>query len=210
MKRLPATGRFRDSLHPVGSVAFLFTIFWVLLIVGHRSQLDEDTAPLQSAYPERLRQQAAAVIRLSLHRDVTQEVVRHLVEKYPTGPGTFLRRLAYLTLIECRFTESETANLFLSVASIPSGNDRRISGFARASEFAFGTPVEALTLGEVALLCYAAYEEGTSKIFDPQSALLTRNALLEKLGRAGFLSADVLVKESRRPLVLRPDHRPIH
>ncbi|NNE06861.1 MAG: penicillin-binding protein 1B [Xanthomonadales bacterium] len=132
---------------------------------------------------------------------LTQQLVKNY---YLSDERTLIRKLneAFMALLlELHYDKAEILEAYLNEIYLGQQGRHGIHGFARASEFYFGQPLEALSEDRLALL--VGMVRGASLYNprrSPQRALERRNLVLDIFGSTGLLSAQQVSVAKARPL----------
>jgi penicillin-binding protein 1B len=132
---------------------------------------------------------------------LTQQLVKNLF----LNPERTISRKAIEALMavmmELRFSKAEILELYLNEVFLGQSGNRAVHGFALASEYYFGRPVDQLKLHESALLVSIipapSYYNPTRH---PQRALKRRNLVLQTLADVEAISASTATALSALPL----------
>jgi penicillin-binding protein 1B len=139
---------------------------------------------------------------------LTQQLVKNY---YLSNERTLLRKAneaLMAVLLEWHDDKSQILEAYLNEVFLGQQGKHAIHGFARASEFYFGKPLERLQPQEIALLVVMV--RGASLYTprrNPERALQRRNQVLSQFAETGVLGIDEAAQATGRPLgvTLQPD-----
>lgn len=128
---------------------------------------------------------------------LTMQVARLLIGGTTRSLDSKAKQILFAGILERQLSKDEILQLYLTVA--PYGGN--IEGIRAASLAYFGKEPARLTPAQSALLVALPQSpEARRPDRDTKAALAARNLVLERVAKAGVLSADVVVAEQRRPV----------
>lgn len=138
---------------------------------------------------------------------ITQQLVKNLF----LSPERSLTRKATEALMaiamEIRYSKAEILELYLNEIFLGQAGNRAVHGFALASEYYFGRPLDQLGLHETATLVgMIPAPSYYNPHRHPERALARRNLVLAKLAEVGAITRSTATTLSDRPLKVAP-HR---
>ncbi len=135
---------------------------------------------------------------------ITQQMVRNL---YLTNNRNLWRKFNEMVMavaLERRYSKHEILETYMNEVYLGQTGGRGVHGFARASEFYFGVPVQNLQAHQIALLI--GIVRGASW-YNPrrhgERALQRRNTILDSFAATGLLSASAARQWRTQPLSVR-------
>ncbi len=139
---------------------------------------------------------------------LTQQLVKNLF----LNPKRTISRKAMeaimAIMMEVRFSKAEILELYLNEIFLGQSGNRAVHGFALASEYYFGRPVDQLKLHETSLLISMIPAPSFyNPRRHPERALKRRNRVLHTLAKVGAISAHTADTLSASPLGIIP-HQP--
>jgi len=120
---------------------------------------------------------------------LTQQLVKNY---YLTSAQTLERKFVEMImsiLLEVHYSKDEILQAYLNEVYLSQAGNRAIHGFALASRYFYGRPLQELDLDQLAMLI--AINNGPSKynpIRNPKGALKRRNLVLETMHKQGVIS----------------------
>lgn len=136
---------------------------------------------------------------------LTQQLVKNLFLTNERSYERKLREIYMSIILERRYDKNRILELYLNEVFLGQDGDKEIRGFALASQFYFGRPVNELTLDQQALL--VGMVKGASFYNpwrNPERALERRNVVLSTLKEQDIIDDELYTSLSQRPLGIQP------
>ncbi len=153
-----------------------------------------------------------ALINNILHGDAIQggsTITQQLVKNLFLSPERSLSRKVTEALMaiamEIRYSKAEILELYLNEIFLGQAGNRAVHGFALASEYYFGRPLDQLRLHETAMLVgMIPAPSFYNPHRHPERALARRNLVLGKLAEVGAITKSTADTLSQKPLDIAP------